>query len=270
ILAAISYYFGTRVGFAFTPSGQPNSAFWPANAILLAVFLLTPKKMWWSFFLAVVSAHMLAQLQAGVPPLTSLGLLVTNTSEALIGALCITRFVRPTRVFDSVRGVFIFLVFGVLVAPLATSFLDAAAVVLTGWGHGYLPIGAERFWTNALAELTIVPSIVLCSTNCVSWILRASPLRICEAALLFLSAALVTFLIFGLHPISAATAPALLYVPILLLLWATARFGSGGLSLSLLLTALTSIWYVTHGHQPFPYASLAQNILSLQILLCMI
>jgi signal transduction histidine kinase len=173
-------------------------------------------------------------------------------------------------VFDSVRGVLIFLEFAVLVAPLATSFLDAAAVVLTGWGHGYLPISAERFWTNALAELTIVPSIVLCSVNYVRWIRKAGLPRACEASLLFLCTVLVTFLIFGLHPISAATAPALLYVPILLLLWATARFGSGGLSLSLLLISLTSIWYVTHGHQPFPYASLAQNILSLQILLCVV
>lgn len=72
-VAGISYYLGTRIGFAFTPNGQPNSAFWPPNAILLAVFLLTPKEIWWSVFLTVIPAHLLAQLQAGVPVWTSIG-----------------------------------------------------------------------------------------------------------------------------------------------------------------------------------------------------
>jgi hypothetical protein len=41
LLVAISYYVGTRIGLAWTPSGRPNSIFWPANAILLAAFLFS-------------------------------------------------------------------------------------------------------------------------------------------------------------------------------------------------------------------------------------
>jgi len=67
LLVAISYYIGTRIGFAWTPIGQPNSTFWPANAILLAALLLTPPRTWWTLLLAVLPTHMLAQLQAGVP-----------------------------------------------------------------------------------------------------------------------------------------------------------------------------------------------------------
>jgi integral membrane sensor domain MASE1 len=139
-LVAIGYYVGTRVGFALTPSGQPNSTFWPPNAILLAAFLLAPRRLWWTFLLTVLPAHLLAQLQTGVPTSTALGWFISNTSEALIGALCITRFANQKSLFDSVRGVFVFVVFGVILAPFATSFLDAAAVVITHWGRGYLPI----------------------------------------------------------------------------------------------------------------------------------
>src|SRR5258707_2977062 len=167
LVAGIGYYVGTRVGFALTPTGQPNSVFWPPNAILLAVLLLAPRRIWWAFLVAVIPAHFLAQLQAGVPAWTAAAWLTSNTSEALIGAFCIGQFVRPTRVFDTVRGLFIFVLFGVLIAPFATSFLDAAGVVLTGWGRGYLLLGAGRFWTNALAELTIVPVIVLCASSAV-------------------------------------------------------------------------------------------------------
>jgi signal transduction histidine kinase len=126
----------------------------------------------------------------------------------------------------------------------------------------------ERFWTNALAELTIVPAIVLWSSNGISWIRRISLARWAEAALLAAGTVLVAVLVFGLQGLSPATTPALLYIPLPFLLWAAARFDLGGLSLSLLFLALISTWYTMHGREPFPYASLPQNILSLQILFC--
>jgi len=270
LLVGIGYYVGTRIGFAWTPIGQPNSTFWPANAILLAAFLLAPWRTWWILLLAVLPAHMIAQLQAGVPVWTAVGWFLTNTSEALIGAFCITRFSRQKNTLDSVRGVFIFVVFGVLLAPLATSFLDAAAVVITGWGRAYWPLGIERFWTNALAALTIVPGIVLCSSNGITWIRSAGGARYSEAALLAVGTVLVAGSVFGAQLLSPSTTPALLYLPLPLLLWAAARFGLGGLSLSLLSVALISIWYAMHGREPFPYASMAQNVLSLQILFCVV
>jgi signal transduction histidine kinase len=270
LLVGIGYYLGTRLGFALTPSGQPNSTFWPSNAILLASFLLAPRRIWWTFLLAVLPAHMFAQLQVGVPLWTAVGWFITNTSEALIGAVGITRFTRQKTVLAGVRGVFIFVVFGVLIAPFATSFLDAAAVVITGWGRGYWPLGTERFWTNALAELTVVPTIVVCSLYGISWIRKATLARCCEAGLLAVGTVLVSVLVFGLQPVSLANTPALLYVPLPLLLWAALRFGLGGLSLSLLCVALISIWYTMHGREPFPYATMPQNILSLQILFCIV
>lgn len=270
LLVGISYYAGTRIGFAWTPAGQPNSTFWPANAILLAAFLLAPRRTWGILLLAVLPAHIIAQLQAGVPALTAMGWFMTNTSEALIGAFCITRLSHPRNTLDNVRGVFTFVVFGVLLAPLATSFLDAAAVVITGWGRNYWPLGLERFWTNALAELTIVPAIVLGGSNGISWIRRVSLARYSEAALLAVSTVLLAVLVFGSERSSPSTTPALLYLPLPLLLWAAARFGLGGLSLSLLSVALISMWYNLHGRHPFPYASMAQNVLSLQILFCVI
>ena len=270
LLVGITYYAGTRIGFAWTPSGQPNSTFWPPNAILLAALLLTPRRAWWTFLLAVLPAHMFAQLQTGVPVWTAVGWFITNISEALIGAYCITKFSDPAKRLDGVRGILIFVFFGVLFAPLATSFLDAAAVVITGWGRAYWPVGLERFWTNALAELTIVPTVVLCSSKGVSWIRRITVARLLEAALLAAGTVLVAVLVFGLQGVSPATTPALLYVPLPFLLWAAARFGLGGLSLSLLFLALISTWYTMHGREPFPYASLPQNILSLQILFCVV
>jgi signal transduction histidine kinase len=269
VLVGLSYYAGTRIGFGLTPHGQPNSTFWPPNAILLAAFLLFPRRIWWTFLLAVLPAHLLAQHEAGVPLWTAMGWFMTNTGEAWIGAFLITRFTRG-RTFDSVRGVVAFVVFGVLIAPFATSFLDAAAVIITGWGHSYWPLGAERFWTNALAELTIVPIIVISGSRGLSSIRNASFARWGEALLLALGTVLVTLFVFGSQLVPAASTPALLYAPLPLLLWAAVRFGSGGLSLSVLCIGLISIWYTMHGMEAFPFASMRQNVLSLQILLCLV
>jgi len=270
LLVGIGYYVGTRIGFAWTPAGRPNSTFWPPNAILLAALLLSRRKQWWTLLLAVLVAHMVAQLQAGVPVWTAGGWFLTNSSEALIGAYCITRFTDSTRRLDGVRGVLIFVVFGVLFAPLATSFLDAFAVVITRWGRHYWPLSLERFWTNALAELTIVPPILLWRSNPISWIRRASLARLVEAALLAIGIVLVAVVVFGLKAVSPATTPALLYVPLPFLLWAASRFGLAGLSTSLVSLALISTWYTMHGREPFPNASMSQNILSLQILFCVV
>src|SRR5580765_2734689 len=113
LLVGASYYLGTRIGFAWTPSGQPISTFWPPNAILLACLLLTPVRTWWALILAVFPAHMLAQLQVGVPVSTAIGWFTTNIGEALIAALCITRVIDRRKIFDDVRGVFTFIVFAV-------------------------------------------------------------------------------------------------------------------------------------------------------------
>lgn len=270
LLVAASYYLGTRIGFAWTPSGQPNSTFWPANAILLAALLLAPQGIWWALLLAVLPAHMIAQLQSGVPVWTASAWFISNSAEGLIGALFITRFTRRESLFDTVRGVLTFLICGVLIAPLLTSFLDAAEVVVTGWGHGYWPLGAERFWTNALAQLTVVPAVVLGGVSGISWIRNANSVRRLEALLLGVSTVLVSVFVFGSHSAFVATTPAVLYFPLPLLLWAAVRFRLAGLSLSLLCLVLISMWYTMHGRLPFPYASMQQNILSLQILFCLV
>jgi signal transduction histidine kinase len=83
-------------------------------------------------------------------------------------------------------------------------------------------------------------------------------------------AVLVVLLVFGFQLFSPSATPALLYLPLPFLLWAAARFGLAGLSSSLLSVALISIGYIMRGREPFPYVSMAQNVLSLQILLCVV
>src|SRR5262245_9631998 len=73
LLVAISYYLAVKVGFYFKLPDIPVSFFWAPNAVLLASFLLAPKRLWWALILATLPAHLLIQLPAGVPLARALG-----------------------------------------------------------------------------------------------------------------------------------------------------------------------------------------------------
>jgi signal transduction histidine kinase len=264
VLVAVSYYVGSQIGFLLTPAETPIGAFWPPNAILLAAFLLAPPRMWWAFLVAVFPAHLVVQLRIGVPLLSSLGWFVGNTGEALIGAACVRYFSKGKPLFDGIRGVTIFLVFGVALSTLLTSFLDAGSTVLTGLGRNYWLLWTTRFTSDVISDITIVPTVVIFGTKGLSWIQKANFPQFAEVGLLALTVVFVTELAFGRQ--HASNIPALTCVPLLVLIWPALRFGMGGLSASMLAIALISIWDETHA-RVLVNASRAENILALHTLL---
>jgi len=269
-LVAVAYYAGTRLGFVLTPPGYAISVFWPPNAILLAALLLAPAGLWWALLLAVLPAHLLAHLPNGIPISTALGWFLSNTAEALIGAACISRFARRKSLFETAQGLLVFLAFGVLLAPLLTSLMDAAVVVATRSGEGYWRLAATRLFSNMLAQLTLVPMIMIFVQAGDVRIWQAGWKRQLEASSLAAGIVLAGVLVFGAEHVSPGNIPALVYVPLPLLLWASLRFGLGGLSASLLGIALISTWNGMHGRGPFDSPSMMENVLSLKVLLCMV
>jgi two-component system, LuxR family, sensor kinase FixL len=197
-LVAVSYYVGSQIGFWFTPAVTPISTFWPPNAILLASLLLTPSRIWWALVLAVLPAHLLIQLQTGVPAPSALGWFVGNTGEALLGAAGVRFFSKKNKpLFESVQGVVVFLAFGVLFPTLLTSFLDAASTVITGLGKSYWMLWANRLTSNMIADLTIVPTIVILATDGIRKLRRATLARYLEASTLAFGTVVIAFLVFS-------------------------------------------------------------------------
>ena len=266
LLVAISYYVGSQIGFFLTPAQSPIAAFWPPNAILLAAFLLTPPRIWWVLLLAVLPAHLSIQLRTGIPVLSSLGWFVGNSGEALLGAACIRYFKKEKPLLESVKGMVVFVAFGVLLATLVTSFVDAASTVLTGLGRNYWTLWAARLTSNMIANLIIVPTIVTFGEKGISSFRKVSPTRYIEAGTLAVGMVVVNLLVFS--PKSAVGGiPACIFAPVPLLLWAAVRFGPGGVSASMLVVALMSTWNAMPGHGPFGDLSIADHVLSLHLLL---
>jgi signal transduction histidine kinase len=252
LFVALGYYLAARLGLALTLQPHPISTLWPPNALLIAALLLVRARSWWVLLAAALPAHLAAELQGGVPLAMVLGWYVSNCSEALMGAALVRAFVPGRLRLDSFRSTGVFLLCGALAAPLASSFLDAALVKLVGFGEGaYWDLVRMRFFSNVLAELTIVPLILTWAA--LDWRrLRAQPLaRRVETAALFLGLLGATLAVFDLPLFGASLAPALFYVPLPFLLWAAVRLGPAGTAASLAMMVLVTIWGAVHGLGPF-------------------
>jgi integral membrane sensor domain MASE1 len=128
---------------------------------------------------AALPAHLLAELQGGVPLAMVLCWFVSNVCEAMIGAVCAQWLAGGSPTFDKRRDVFAFLA-GSALATLLSSFLDSAFVVLNAFGgRGYWQLWKTRVFSNVTTALIVVPFAVTwfngrvaalrLNTGCTSW-----------------------------------------------------------------------------------------------------
>jgi signal transduction histidine kinase/integral membrane sensor domain MASE1 len=244
---ALAYYVGAQIGFALRVAPLPTSLLWVPNAVLCAALLLSPPRRWWIWLLAAMPVHVTVQTGMGRPLHLGLALYVTNCLEAAIGASLVHALSdAPDRVNTLRRaGLFIFAV--VLVAPVSTSFVDAAVVAALGRG-AYWDVWRTRIFSNTLTALAVVP--VLVSLVRMPRSRRVSLRRCIEATGLVLCLVLVAsrlfpdWLAFPARSLAWADQPlfVLLLPP---LLWAATRFGAAGSSLALLMTAVIAFFAAT-------------------------
>ena len=267
LLVGVAYYLGALIGFALTFPDEAVSTLWPPNAIVLTALLLASTSEWWIVLSGAFLGHLIVQLQSGIPLPMILGWFVSNSTEAVFGAFCIRRFTKGPVDFANLKTVTVYTGFAVILAPVLSSFLDAAFVVLVGWKNDtYWEVWRMRLPSNAVAAITIPPFFVLWLTNGNVW-LRSSVWRYLEAASLVCGLLAVSFAVFCQAAPGPETTPALVYLPLPFLLWAAIRFGPAGASATILLVALSSICGAFRGGGPFTGISVAENVLSLQLFL---
>ena len=267
LVVGTAYYAGAKIGFALTFQPHPVSTLWPPNSILFAALLLSKPRSWWFLLLAALPAHLLVQLNADIPTSMILCWFISNCSEALIGASLMRYLTKSEVRFDNTHHVTMFILVAML-GPFLSSFLDAAFVMLNHFGDSpYWAVFRMRVFSNVLASLTLVPLIVSWRRTELSLLQGVSWKRYLEAGLVAAG-----LLIVGLVSLSSQTAtrdtrPALLYLPLPLLLWAAIRFGPRGSTATLLVVSFIEIWGAIHGFGPFAGQDAEMNALSVQLFL---
>ena len=246
---------------------------WPPNAILTAALLIVPPRRWAWCLLAVFPAHLLVEIQASLPLPLLLALFVTNCCEALLAATLLRRWSDAPDRFDSLHRITAFLAAAVVVAPLVSSFADAAAVHGLA-GEEYWPVFRRRVLANALSALTIIPSVVIFLRRGPSRFRTASRTRRLEAGLLTAIVAVVAATVFSREPTGSPGLPGVPYtlLPFLLpaLMWAAVRFGPGGVSFALLATSLTAIRAAILGWRPLGLLTAPQSTEALQVFITVV
>lgn len=267
LLVGVAYYVGAQIGFALTFQPHPVSTLWPPNSILFATLLLSQRRAWWFFLLAAFPAHLLVQINAEIPTAMILCWFVSNCSEALIGASILRYLIRSEFRFDNTYHVWVFILASLL-GPFLSSFIDAGFVVLNQFGNSpYWDVFRMRFFSNVLASVTLVPLIVTWRRAALATLKIASWKRYLEAGLLVVGLVIVGVVSFSSRISGGNSRPALLYLPLPLLLWAAIRFGPRGSSVALMLVSLFEIWAAIHGLGPFATQSPELNALSVQLFL---
>jgi signal transduction histidine kinase len=268
LAVAVGYYLAARVGFAFTLQPYPISTLWPPNALLLAALLLAPTRAWWWLLAAALPAHLLVELQSGVPVAMVLGWYATNCSEALIGAGLARAFVPCPLRLDSLRSAGFFLFGGAFVAPIVSSFLDAALVSLVGWGErGYWDLVGTRIFSNTLAALTVAPLILTWASVDATRLRGARLVRYAEAAAVFVGLLATCMLVFDLPQLDPHTAPALFYAPLPFLVWAALRFGPVGTASAIAVMVVATIFGTVNGLGPFAGSTPQETAFEMQLFL---
>jgi PAS domain S-box-containing protein len=232
-------------------------AFWPGCAFLVAVLLLTPRKIWLPLLAAGLSGFVLYDVQAGLPIRTTAHFILADTVEVLVAAMGVSYFFGGAPILNSIRSLAKYSLFAVILSPLFAAFLGAVA-----YGGEYWLSWRISFLSEALALLTLPPAILSWVDGVFTWKQRPRAFYFEATAQIGGLAILgyITFVVSG-----STYHSALLYSLVPFLLWSALRFGTGGTSTSLLVITFLAIWGSIRGHGPFSRQTQLSPVLSLQL-----
>jgi PAS domain S-box-containing protein len=258
LVAALSY-FASRLEWALMLHPQTVWALWPGNALVVAVLVLVPRRIWPIFIPASFAGVALFDLQEGVSIGSIAWFIAADTIEVLVAALCLKYFFDGVPKLNSIKAVAKYLLFAVILAQSAAAFL-AASGINGGYWFGW----RVSFFSEVLAFLTVTPAILSWATDGPAW-LRKSPAYQLEAAAQL--AVLVVFAYVIFVPSSHSYSTVMLYSLVPCLLWSALRFGAIGVSTSMIAVMFLSIWGAVHGRGPFTEPGPFDKVLSLQLFL---
>ena len=191
---------------------------------------------------------------------------VFDAVKCLSAAAAIRMLIKSPINAITLRDAIRFVLLAVVLVPFGTAFWGAAFTVSYGFSTHYWIEWRNLGVSNAVTTVVLAPVILLGAHYLfVRRPRAASPRQIVEAALVGACTVALGVFVFDRTPAGPTTSPALLYMPIPLLIWAALRFGLGGISVSMLLMTVLAISGTMRGHGPFLTQTPAENALALQL-----
>ncbi len=266
-LTGVAYYVATELAWALCFPNSKVSLLFPPHAVLVVILLLVPARHWWAYTLATVFAHFVATQQAHWPVLYALHCEVFDAVQNMLAAAGIRLFIKSPLQKITLRDAVVFVLIAVIIVPFGTAFWGAAFTISNHFGTHYWVEWRNLAISNGVTAVVLVPALLLAVNRLSRHGGRVTRAHIIEGSLLALGIVMVGAFVFDKVPAGPETSPALLYAPIPLLIWASLRFGLGGISTAMLVVTFQAIWGAMHGRGPFLLQSPAENALALQMFL---
>ncbi len=272
LITSIAYFLGAQAAFLIgTLSDNTFAPFWPPNMILFCALLGSRYADWWKFLLAVLPAHIIAELQVGMPwPQLTVAFL-TNCAVASLNAAAIRWLLVNPPWLSSFRRALVFIIVAAGIGPAVVSLFGAYVRIYGGGDSAdYWKFFGQWYLANTLGNLTITPVLLAFSSTGVDRILPTwSRVRWTESALVSIGVVFSCVIAIKASLIWAGMGflPSLLYLPIPFVFWATVRYGIRGAGLTVLTLTVTSIWVNLSGPTVFTGSTAEENVLALQLFL---
>ena len=246
------YYAGAKTGYLLEFSGPVAAIVWLPVGVGIS-FLYLGGLAYWP---GVLIGDLLANDYSVLPVGSALGQTCGNILEVVIAVLLLRRLVRHGSPLATPRGVGAIAVS--VAAGAAVSATVGATSSLSGGVIGFhvVPTVWRTWWLgDATGALIVVPLAL-------AWY-RPLPKGWRRAR--WLEAAVLLVAVVGLAAFASRNSTPLMYLVFPLLIWAALRFGQRGATLGVAVTAVFTVWNVTHYHSSFHFDSVTRSVLNTQL-----
>jgi signal transduction histidine kinase len=251
-----------------TLSDKIFALFWPPNVVLFCALLLVPNRNWWQYIAAAFPAHLIAELGVGMPASQLLVAFATNCMVALLNAYGVLRCLGAPPWFGTFRKASIYIAIVAGIGPAVSAFGGAFVPILGGGPESdYWTFWSHWYFANALPNLTLGPFFLIWVSDDAG-LMRWRPSRrqiepVALAAVLVCICIIATIVAGRLATDSLL--PAVLFLPLPLVLFATVRFRAKGASGAILIVAVVLTWGTLQGHGLFVGEDPERSVLALQL-----
>jgi len=259
LLVCVVYILAAKLSLRLASIHPSATPVWPPTGIAIAALL----SLGIGFWPAVFAGAFLVNLTTVGTVLTSFGIAIGNTLEAVLASYLITRFANGTKVFDRTWDILRFgLYAGILSTAVAATF-GVTSLSLGGFASWeQFGIIWRTWWLgDAAGAMVFTPFLLLCTTRKrLGW----SKSEFVEAFLLFCLTSLTAGIIFGpfFHTHIRSDPWTFLCTP--WLVWAAFRFGQREASATVCLLSLLAVKGTLGGYGPFVHESINDSLLLLQ------
>jgi diguanylate cyclase (GGDEF)-like protein len=255
----IAYIVAAKLSLRFATVHPSASPFWPPTGIAIATLLIFGQRLWPAIFVGAFVAN----LTTAGTALTSLGIAVGNTLEALLANYLVTRFANGRRAFENSWDILRFAVYAAILSTAVAATVGVASLAMGKFApwHQYGIIWRTWWLGDATGALVFAPFFLLWSTNPR---LKWSEREILEGLCLFGSMLLTASMVFGplFHTQMRGDPWTFLCTPFLV--WAGFRFGPRESATAICILCVVEVVGTVHGYGPFVSESTNKSLLLLQ------